>query len=78
MVPFDKLEECEDVVVVSRPVQPLEVGVKEHFHIHAAAAAATYITIYGIIISGLLPYMFKLVVGATAARRADVYMETLL
>ena len=51
------------------------------FHMHgsgvrqrrAAAAAATYITIYGIIITGLLPYMFKWVGAAAAARRCRVY-----
>ena len=39
----------------------------------AAAAAATYITIYGIIFSGLLPYMVNWVAAAAAARRCRVY-----
>ena len=39
----------------------------------AAAAAATYITIYGIIITGLLPYMIKWVAAAAAARCCRVY-----
>ena len=40
---------------------------------HTAVAAATYITIYGIIITGLLPYMFKWVAAAAAARRCRAY-----
>ena len=39
----------------------------------AAAAAATHLNMYGIIITGLLPYMFKWVAAAAAARRCRVY-----